>query len=235
MQIKCNACDQGLNIPDEKVPKDRAFSLACPGCRAKIRVDQHLDSRAPESPREGPKPEIASQGQAEEIDVSPDTPGLILSTELEDDEEELLIYDENDQIALVLDDAHKDLWVDALEERGFKIQFARSPEYAVHKMKFTRFHLVVLHENYGKVPFHENPVYRLLVEMPMSQRRNIYFVLTGSRFKTLNNMEAFSRSVNAVINEKDMNKLPQILKKSILDNEMFFKVFKESLHAMGKV
>ncbi len=232
MKIKCKACEQGLSIPDEKVPKDKAFSLVCPGCRAKIEVDQHLKEAPPKTTAS--ESAVAPEEKPEEIDVSPDTPGLVLSTELEEDEE-LPIYDENDQIALVLDEAHQEQWVEALEERGYKIQFSKSPEHAVHKMKFTHFHLVALHENYGKVALKDNPVYQALATMPMSTRRNIFFVLIGSKFKTLNNMEAFAYSVNAVLNEKDIDKLAQVLKKSITENEFFFKVFKESLHAMGKV
>lgn len=228
MLIKCTACEQGIKIPEEKIPKDRVFSIACPGCRAKVRVDQHLSSpasRPPESPEEENK---------ETADEPKNTLGIVLSTDF-DDEEDIQIYDENDRLALVLDDKNKDLWVDALEERGFKIQFAKSPEYAIHKMRFTHFHFVTLHENYGGVPLENNPVYQLLAEMPMATRRNIFFAVIGNKFKTLNNMEAFAHSVNLVINEKDRDKLPLILKKSITDHETFYKVFKESLHAMGKV
>ncbi len=230
MIVKCTGCEQGINIPDDKMPKGRAFSISCPGCRAKVRVDP------PE-----PEPEAT-------VDVSVDTtpepepekpqveaPGIVLTSEFDDDEEdELVIYDDNDHLALVLDETHMTVWTDALEERGFKVQKAKSPDHAVHKMKFTHFHFVVLHENYGGVPFQKNPVYQTLTQMEMSIRRNIFFGLIGSQFKTLNNMEAYAHSVNVVINEKDLDKLPQIIKKSYTEYEGLYKVFKESLHAMGK-
>lgn len=235
MQIKCTACEQGINIPDDKIPRDRAFTMTCPGCRAKVRVDQHLSDPAfrPEksaTPSPEGQEETASESEPE------NSLGILLSTDFEDEEEEeLQIYEEGDRLALVLDDKNKDLWVEALEERGVKLQFAKSPEHAIHKMRFTHFHFVVLSENYGGVLLEKNPVYRLLAEMPMATRRNIFFAVLGNKFKTLSNMEAFSLSVNLVINEKDKEKLPQVLKKSIADHETFYKVFKESLHAMGKV
>lgn len=232
MQIKCTACEQGINIPEEKIPKDRAFSMTCPGCRAKVRVDQHLS--APASPPQN-SPESPSEEQQGTATESENSLEIILSTDFDDEEEELQIYEENDRLALILDDKNKDLWVEALEERGFKLQFAKSPEHAIHKMRFTHFHFVALHENYGGVALKNNPVYQLLAEMPMATRRNIFFAILGDNFKTLNNMEAFSYSVNLVINEKDKDKFSQILKKSIADHETFYKVFKESLHAMGKV
>ena len=229
MQIKCTECDQGINIPDEKVPQNRAFSLTCPGCRAKVKVEKHLSSTA--SASEG-STEKEKQAPTKESD---DSFGIVLSTEFfEDDGEELQIYDENDRLALLLDDKNRSLWVDALEESGFKVQFAKSPEHAVHKMKFTHFHFVVLHENYGETPIEQNPIYKLLLEMPMTIRRKIFFAIIGGKFKSLNNMEAFAHSVNLVINEKDTDKLSQILKKSIADHENFYKVFRESLQVMGQ-
>lgn len=232
MQIKCTACEQGINIPEDKIPRDRAFTMTCPGCRAKVRVDQHLSDpafRREELP--APSPE-ENQGNENETQNSLE---VLLSTDFDDEEEELQIYEENDRLALVLDEKNKDLWVDALEERGFKLQFAKSPEHAIHKMRFTQFHFIALNENYGGVALENNPVYRLLAEMQMATRRNIFFAVLGETFKTLNNMEAFSYSVNLVVNEKDKDKLPQVLKKSITEHETFYKVFKESLHAMGKV
>ncbi|MZH40515.1 MAG: hypothetical protein F3740_01660 [Nitrospinae bacterium] len=222
MQVVCDSCKKSMNIPDEKLPKDQAFSITCPGCKNKIKVDQHLKSNEPSTPP-APEPEEAI-----------DTQSMVVQHEDFEDDDELVIYDENDQLALVLDEKNQSVWTEALESKDFKIQYAKSPEHAVHKMKFTHFHFIALHENYGNKTLESSPVYQTLLEMPMVTRRNIFLALLGSNFKTLNNMEAFQKSANVVINEKDLDKLGDVLKKSISDNEMFYKVFKETLHAMGK-
>jgi hypothetical protein len=85
-------------------------------------------------------------------------------------------------------------------------------------MKFTHFHFVALNENFGSVKLDENSIYQTLIEMPMVTRRNIFFALVGMNFKSLNNMQAFQKSANVVINEKDLEKLGDILKKSISKN-----------------
>ena len=224
MQVTCNACQRSMNIPDEKLPKDQAFSITCPGCKTKIKVDQHLKPK--ESELASPPPE--------EKEETVDTASMVMNQEEFEDDDDLVIYDENDQLALVLDDNNKEIWTKALEEKEFKIQYARSPEHAVHKMKFTHFHIVALNENFGNVALDENPFYKTLIEMPMVTRRNIFFALVGANFKSLNNMQAFQKSANVVINEKDLEKLGDILKKSISENEIFYKVYKETLHAMGK-
>ena len=222
MQVTCNECQKSINIPEDKLPKDQAFSITCPGCKNKIKVDQHLKTPSSPTPPE-PKQEEAV-----------DTVGMVMNQEEFDDDEELVIYDENDQLALILDDTNQSAWTQALENRDFKIQYAKSPDHAVHKMKFTHFHFVALHENYGNKGLDNNPVYKTLTQMPMVTRRNIFVALMGSNFKTLNNMQAFQKSVNVVINEKDLGKMEDVLKKSVSENEIFYKVFKETLHSMGK-
>ena len=224
MQVTCNACQRSMNIPDEKLPKDHAFSITCPECKTKFKVDQYLKPKESEPVPTPPK----------EKEKTVDTARMVVNPEEFEDDEDLVIYDKNDQIALVLDDINKGVWTKALEEKNYKIQYARSPEYAVHKMKFTHFHFVALNENFGNVALDENPFYQTLIEMPMVTRRNIFFALVGANFKSLNNMQAFQKSANVVINEKDMEKLGDILKKSISENEIFYKVYKETLHAMGK-
>ena len=224
MQVTCNACQHSMKIPDEKLPKDHAFSITCPKCKTKFKVDQHL------KPKEsGPVPPPPKE---KEETVS--TASMVVNPQEFEDDEDLVIYDENDQIALVLDDNNKDVWTKALEEKNFKIQYARSPEYAVHKMKFTHFHFVALNENFGNVVLDESPIYKKMIEMPMVTRRNIFFALVGANFKSLNNMQAYQKSANVVINEKDLEKLGDILKKSISENEIFYKVYKETLNAVRK-
>ena len=184
MQVTCNACQRSMNIPDEKLPKDQAFSITCPGCKTKIKVDQHLK----------PKESEPASPPLEEKEEPVDTASMVINQEEFEDDEDLVIYDENDQLALVLDDNNKEIWTKALEEKEFKIQYARSPEHAVHKMKFTHFHFVALNENFGNVALDENPFYQTLIEMPMVTRRNIFFALVGANFKSLNNMRLFKKA-----------------------------------------
>jgi hypothetical protein len=240
MQVTCGACQRSMNIPDEKLPKDQAFSITCPGCKNKIKVDQHLNSPKPPAPPAGPKQEETVVDSPSTTPSEPkqeealDAVGMVMNQEEFEDDDELVIYEEGDQIALLLDETNQSVWTQALENRDHKIQYAKSPEHAVHKMKFTHFHFIALHENYGNIGLNDNPVYKTLIEMPMVTRRNIFVALMGKNFKSLNNMQAFQKSVNVVINEKDLGKLEDVLKKSISENEIFYKVFKETLHSMGK-
>jgi hypothetical protein len=208
MQVECSSCTKEINIPDEKIPKDQAFNLTCPGCKTKLRVDQHLKS----------------------LDAS----SLVVDEEF-DDEEEIEIYDEHDKIALILDRQNDDLWDTVLTELEYKLQRAKSPEHAVHKLRFNQYHVVVFHEKYGDSSLKTSPLYEFIRDMPMYTRRKTFVAVVGENYKTLDNMEALAFSVNLVINQKDVGQLETILKKSIGDNDTFYKVYRETMTALGKL
>ena len=208
MQVECSSCAKEINIPDDKIPKDQAFNLTCPGCKTKMRVDQHLKS----------------------LDAS----SLVVDEEFDDDEE-IEIYDEHDKIALILDRQNDDLWDAVLTELEYKLQRAKSPEHAVHKLRFNQYHVVVFHEKYGDSSLKSSPLYEFIRDMPMYTRRRTFVAVVGENFKTLDNMEALAYSVNLVINQKDIDQLETILKKSIGDNDTFYKVYRETMTALGKL
>ena len=215
MQVECPSCAKEINIPDDKVPQGQAFNLNCPGCKTKMRVDQHLQ---PPDPVE-----------------SLDTSSMIVDEDFEDEDEQIEIYDEHDQIALILDRQNDELWTTALTELEYKLQRAKSPEHAVHKLRFNQYHVVAIHEKFGDTTLENSPLYEFIRDMPMDTRRKTFVALVGANFKTLDNMEALSYSVNLVINQKDFDQLETILKKSIGENDIFYKVYRETMTALGKL
>lgn len=217
MQVQCSSCSKEISIPDAKVPKGQAFNLTCPGCKTKIRVDQHL------------KPPEEDAGGAL------DTTSMVMDDEDFDDDDEIEIYDEHDKIALILDRQNDETWANALTELEYKLQRAKSPEHAVHKLKFNQYHVVAFHEKFGDTTLETSPLYEYIRDMSMDTRRKTFVALVGEKFKTLENMEALAHSVNLVINEKDLDQLEIILKKATSENDMFYKVYKETMMALGKL
>jgi len=181
-----------------------------------MRVDQHL------------KPPASDPTE------SLDAASMLVDEEFDDDEE-IEIYDEHDKIALILDRQNDDLWTTALTELEYKLQRAKSPEHAVHKLRFNQYHVVVFHENFGGTTLETSPLYEFIRDMPMDTRRKTFIALVGENLKTLDNMEALAYSVNLVVNQKDFDQLETILKKSIGDNESFYKVYRETMTALGKL
>ena len=228
MQIECKQCSRNLNVPDEKVPKDKAFNLTCPGCKHKIRVDGHIKKVELYQPEEDERDPMG------EYDLV-DTTLMISDSEYDEDDEPLEIYDENDKLALIMDRKNEDAWSASLSGLEFKLQVPATPEQGVHRLKFHEFQVVVLNENFDETSLEESPVYNYIINMPMTSRRKSFVVLVGEKFRSTDNMEAFALSVNLVINERDIDKLDMILRKSINENETFYKIYRETLQAHGKI
>lgn len=227
MQVLCDNCGKTMQITDDKVPRDKAFSVTCVGCKHKIRIDSHIKKVELYQGEEGKVPLDEYVG----IDSM-----MISDVDFEPEEDESLeIYDEFDKVALIMDYKNEDAWSAALSGLEYKLQTAKTPEHGIHKLKFHEFEVVVLHEKFGEMALEANPLYKYIISMPMTSRRKAFVILVGKKFKSTDHMQAFSRSVNLVINDKDIDKLDLILRKSINENSTFYKIFRDTLHSQGKI
>lgn len=145
-------------------------------------------------------------------------------------------YAGRSKTALVCED-NQDLQktvISALKEMQYEADIAANADEAIEKIRFNQYDVIVLNEIFsGKTP-EDNEVLRYLQEMPMATRRHIFLALTGKDLPTQDNMKAFEKSANVVINEKDVSGLKNVLQRAIPDNEQFYKVYKESLIKLGK-
>jgi CheY-like chemotaxis protein len=122
----------------------------------------------------------------------------------------------------------------ALEQLGFTMYAAKSTEEAVERLRRDTFEVAIVDEQFqGGSPL-DNEVLQALQAMPMSIRRYMFVALLGRTYKTFDNMLAFSRSVNVVVNLNDLPHLPAILRKGITENNEFYRVFREVLAEVGK-
>jgi hypothetical protein len=80
-----------------------------------------------------------------------------------------------------------------------------------------------------------NSVLNYLDRLNMSIRRNIFLTLITNRFRTMDNMAAFNKSVNLIVNLKNINEIEKILRRGVADNKALYRVFKESLVKTGRV
>jgi hypothetical protein len=99
-----------------------------------------------------------------------------------------------------------------------------------------QFPLVILEEQFAAKTLEENQSLHLVQHMPMAQRRHATILLLGHQFETLNAMQAFAKSVHAVINWADLGSLSQIIQQVVPDNNLFLNVYKETTQrsASGK-
>jgi len=58
--------------------------------------------------------------------------------------------------------------------------------------------------------------------------------LVSEKYRTMDNMAAFNRSVNIVINLKSIEDAGKIIKQGVVDNRAFYHVFQETMQKTGK-
>jgi len=216
MDVTCKSCEATLKIPDEKLPTDQVVSITCPKCKGKIRIDTKEPDKDLISEK---KEEVEEAGFEYEEDISP-----------------LDIFEEGTRLALVLDgdDGHIKEINSSLEQLSYKSILPTSIREAMGKLRLYHFDLIILSDGFDGQDLEGSPITHYLNHLSMSLRRKVFLVLLSDKFKTMDNMMAFGKSANLVVNPDDLSNLPLILKKAISDNEKFYKVFMDTLKETGK-
>jgi len=125
--------------------------------------------------------------------------------------------------------------ITTLKEMDYQITEITSARDALKAMRFHVYDMVVFNEDFDTENPDANHVLKYLGHLNMSTRRNIFVVLVSNRFRTMDNMAAFNKSVNTIINIENIDDFGTIIKRSVADNESFYYVFKESLKKMGRI
>jgi hypothetical protein len=213
MYVTCKACGATLNIPDEKLPSEHAVSITCPRCKGKIKID----------PRESNKNLAPAKVREVGLEYGEDTGPLDL-------------FEEGTRLALVLDGDEGNVAEisSAFEEFSYKPILPTSIGEAMSKLRLHHFDLIIISDGFDGQGLTNSPIIHYLNNLSMSIRRKIFLVLLSDKFKTMDNMIAFARSANIVVNPDDLSNLSLILKKAIPDNEKLYKVFMDTLKETGK-
>jgi DNA-directed RNA polymerase subunit RPC12/RpoP len=229
MNISCENCQKKLKIPDDKVPKGQMFSLTCPQCNSKVVVDTRSDTPSSSDTdsvlSDKSKPEkktILDEVDADDYDAS-DKP--------------FDFVEEGVKTALLCepDAASQTKIKTGLYNMDYHITAPRLPKDALKQMRFHVFDIVVLNERFGTQTPDMNPVLKYLDRLNMSIRRNIFVTLITNRYRTMDNMAAFNKSVNLIVNLKNIDEIEKILRRGIADYEAFYRVYKRALLKTGRV
>ena len=229
MEVKCSSCHKTINIPDQKIPQGKSFSVRCPSCRGKISVDLS-------PPPEQAQPQAAAEGWAEQQQKEADA-FAVSGEDYDASEKPFDFLEEEGLTAMLLEqDAEKAAHIkEVLEVMDYHVTMPENIREALRKMKYHQFDLIVLNETFDSSSPEANGVLIYLQRLNMHVRRNMFVALLTERYDTKDNMAAFLKSVNLVINVKDIRNIDRILTRGINDNDLFYNVFKESLKKLGRV
>jgi hypothetical protein len=122
-----------------------------------------------------------------------------------------------------------------LKSRGYSVVEATSVREALKFMRFHIFSTIFINENFDTAAGETNSILRYLEGLSMTIRRQIFVVLISTVLKTMDNMMAYNKSVNLIINKNQIDDVSQIFKKSLDENDSFYHVYKENLRKQGKI
>ncbi|MFO7932215.1 MAG: zinc-ribbon domain-containing protein [Thermodesulfobacteriota bacterium] len=230
MEITCKSCEKKINIPAEKIPEGKSFSVRCPSCREKISVD--LKAGSDES-----MPADSGWTEQQDSDQTGQDMFAVSGEDYDASEKPFDFLEEEGNTAMLLEQdpetaAHVK---DVLEVMDYHVTTPESIREALRKMKYHQFDLIVLNETFDSSSPDSNGVLIYLQRLNMHMRRNTFVALLTERYTTMDNMAAFLKSVNIVINLKDIKSFDRILARGINENDLFYTVYKESLKKLGRI
>jgi hypothetical protein len=218
MTVTCPSCNASLNIPDDRLPKGKVVTAACPRCKGPITID----TTAAEAPPAAPPP-AADQAPAPPAAARPAPPVLVAQTAEERRQPQALVCvpagPEQTQVLA------------GLKELGFAAQVVETAEQALEKLRFTPFALAVLREGFGG---NGNPVVTYVSHMGMMTRRNMLVVLISPGAKTTDPAYAYSQSVELLLRPEELAHFVAELKPALAEHAQVYRVYREVLQQMGK-
>jgi CheY-like chemotaxis protein len=213
MTVTCPGCNATLTIPDERLPKGKVVTAACPQCKGKILIDM---TGAPPPPSAVAAPAGAAAATSSEQPAG---------------------YGEHGQpraLVCVTDHGERDLVLAGLRQLKCTISVAPTAQDAIERLRFTAYALVVLRDGFGSDAGGGSPVLDQIAEMGSAVRRNLLVVLVSPTVRSHDAPTAFAKSVNLVIHPNDLTHLSEALERSRAEEERTYHVLRESLRAMGK-
>ncbi len=237
MTVTCPSCNASLNIPEDRLPKGKVVTAACPRCKGSITIDTTGAAPAPPAPAPPPAappapspappppdpPTAAPPEAAPSPAARPAPPVEVAQTAEERRQPQALVC--------IPAGAERTQVLATLKELGFAAQIMEDAEQALEKLRFTPFALAVLRDGFGG---DAKPVVKYVSQMVMMTRRNMLSVLISPDAKTIDPAYAYSRSVELLIQPGDLAHFTADLKQALAEHAQTYRVYKEILQQMGK-
>lgn len=214
MDITCLSCEAKLKIAEDKLPAGKTAKVKCPRCQATISIP-------------------AAHEPADDEEAFDD---LFAFDEEEGDgydsaEKPFDFIEEEGKKALVAepDALIREKLRPTLKLMEYHITEVPNSREALKKMRYHSYDLVVANEYFDTKDPDANPLLIYLERMFMEYRRSIFVTLLTSRFRTMDHMVAFQKSVNMILNIRNIDDFDKILQRGLTDFGLFYKVFKETV------
>jgi CheY-like chemotaxis protein len=213
MDITCAACQGKFKIADDKIPSGRTASFACPNCRTRIAVNA------------GPGP-ARERVSLHEVDTGAYNPADRPFDFIEEEGKTALVCEHQPALHTTI--------TATLHQMEYQITVAENARDALKRMRYHSYDIVVVDEDFDTHTPEANGVLIYLERMTMNTRRNMYATLVSSRHRTMDNMTALMKSVNLIVNTKNIDDLGKIMSRGLTEHLALYRVYREKLKETGR-
>ncbi|MBA3036825.1 MAG: hypothetical protein FP814_10070 [Desulfobacterium sp.] len=229
MDITCEKCNGKFRVSDEKIPAELKF-IACPKCKNKIPISTAIKTEDIDSQQQD-QPVLNSKNEAITFDED------VTSDSYDAADKPFDFIEEEGKTALVCesDPEFIKIILEALNLMEFTITVAKNGRDVMKKMRYHVYDTIVLNEKFDNSNPDANPIMFNLERLPIATRRDIFVALLSDRFRTMDNMTAFQKSVNIIINSNNIKDFGKIFSRGLTDHEFFYKVFRDAMKKTGRV
>ncbi len=230
MIIRCDNCSVSLQLDESKIPSGN-FTVRCPRCQNMLRANK--DASGAVSPTvkqlEENKAARAADGTAQfaekasEFEINNALRSLLTALQsgkasLDSDEEESA---KPRRVLLCLGDKREEV-AKILAEAGYRVYVAETPAQANERLREGKTEIVVFSPDFAAEYGGAAIIQQKANAMYSSERRRLYLVSLEDAGTTMNAHDAFLRNLNLIVNTGDIQQLPLILNRALLDyNDLY--------------
>jgi predicted Zn finger-like uncharacterized protein len=213
MDVTCSSCQSSFKLPDDKIPPGRSATLTCPKCKNKINVNGAAGHNADGK---------TAAGNGQRYDAA-DKPFDFI----EEEGKTAIICEMNPLVRQTI--------IDNLKLMEYQSTIAENSRDALKRMRYHTYDLVVVNEDFDTDDPDTNGIVLYLERLGMAVRRNMFVAMVSARHRTMDNMMAFHKSVNLIINVKNIEDIGKIISRGITDHALFYRMHREMLKETGRI
>jgi CheY-like chemotaxis protein len=218
MEVICEHCQYKLNIPDGKIPPGKSARVTCPKCKEKLTVSAPAEETPAAAIDEDAFEDFFS---FTDDDDEGDGDGQKPFDFVEEEGKTALLCESDPEILSQVSEV--------LEVLEYYVTVPKSSRDALKKMRYHSYNIVIVNEIFDTQDPDINGVLIYLERLNMEERRDIFVTLLSSRFRTMDQMASFHKSVNIVVNLNNIQDFDKILRRSLADNDLFYRIYRECL------
>ncbi len=213
MTITCQNCRKKLQLSSKiikgikRLGFGRTLRIPCPHCKEALVLSSSS---------------LPSETTHDSSAITPPSPPDIAWLKEGVFEEEETVEDIPQTLILVPAGEQRESIIKSVESIGYQASFAESGAEAIDKMQFVNYASVILHTEFEGGSLEQSPFHQFMRDMSMLKRRFIFYILIGSEFSTLYDLEALTNSANLVVNDQETPELLTVLRKAIPKYEELF-------------